>query len=155
MKTLILATVLSATAFGASAQPVPDPQLMGDDGTVTITAKGPAIALPAHPRTMSPSDYAQFTGSYELANGDSIALFSRGLKKYAAMHGGAWHEVVAANGSSFVAKDRSLRVSFIADDEGHLVGGDVLMLVPDDRTAKLIHGRKQQPRMKVQDVAMR
>ncbi len=160
MKTLIIASVLSVAAMSAIAQPVQQtpqeqmPQQMSDDSsTVTITGKGPTIDLPEHARSMPASQFAMFTGSYELANGDSVALFSRGLKKFAKLHGGAWHEVVAASGTSFVAKDRKLKVTFIADDEGRLVGGDVLMAVPDDRYAKL--HRKAQPRMKVQDVAMR
>ena len=155
MKTMIIASVLSAAAAGALAQPAPQPaQQVQDNTTVTITAKGPTIDLPAYPRSMPARDFAQFTGSYELANGDSVALFSRGLKKYAKLHNGAWHEVVAASGTSFVAKDQRLKVTFIADEEGRLVGGDVMMLVPDERYGKL-HGRKELQHMKVQDVAMR
>jgi hypothetical protein len=160
MKTLILASVLSAAAFGAAAQPV-DQQMQQmaapqDDTTVTITAKGPTIDLPERARGMPASEFALFTGSYEMANGDSVALFSRGLKKYAKLHNGAWHEVVAASDRSFVAKDRSLKVTFVADEDGRLVGGDVLMRVPDDRYAKLnARNKHQAPRTKVQDVAMR
>ncbi len=150
MKTLILASVLSVAAMSTTAQVQ---QQMSDDNTVTITGKGPTIDLPDRPHSMPVGEFAMFTGSYELANGDSVALFSRGLKKYARLHGGAWHEIVAASGTSFVAKDRKLKVTFIADEDGRLVGGDVLMAVPDDRYAKL--HRKAQPRMKVQDVAMR
>jgi hypothetical protein len=166
MKTLIFASVLGAAAIGAAAQPVDQqmsqqnsPQMFQqapqDDSTVTITAKGPTIDLPERVRAMPASEFALFTGSYELENGDSVALFSRGLKKYAKLHNGAWHEVVAASDRSFVSRDRMLKVTFVADEEGRLVGGDVLMAVPDERTAKL-HGRKHQtPHMKLQDVAMR
>ncbi len=151
MKTLIIASVLSVAAMSATAQPVE--QQMSDDSTVTITGKGPTIDLPEHAHSMPASRFALFTGSYELANGDSVALFSRGRLKFAKLHGGAWHEVVAASGTSFVAKDRKLKITFVADEDGRLVGGDVLMAVPDDRYAKL--HRKAQPRTKVQDVAMR
>jgi|GEM_PF-6902084 hypothetical protein len=165
MKTLILASVLSAAAIGAVAQPVPQPapvqqqtsemQQTQDDSSsvVTITGKGPTIDLPAYAHSMTAGEYSRYAGSYELANGDSVALFSRGLKKYAKLHGGAWHEMVAASDASFVAKDRKLKVTFIADEDGRIVAGDVLMLVPDDRYAKL--HRKQPARMKVQEVAMR
>ncbi|HEX7642072.1 MAG TPA: hypothetical protein VF472_07650 [Burkholderiaceae bacterium] len=165
MKTSILASVLSAAAIGAVAQPAPQQsavqqtpemqqQAPGDNSsTVTITGKGPTIDLPVHPRSMTAGEYSRYTGSYELTNGDSVALFTRGLKKYAKLHGGVWHEMVAASDASFVAKDRKLKVSFVTDEDGRLVSGDVLMVVPDDRYAKL--HRKQPPRLKVQDVAMR
>jgi hypothetical protein len=159
MKISILASALGAAAIGAVAQPVqqqtPEMQQIFDDSpnTVTITGKGPTIDLPAYSHSMTAGEYSRYAGSYELVNGDSVALFTRGLKKYAKLHGGAWHEMVAATDASFIAKDRKLKVTFIADEDGRLVAGDVLMVVPDVRYAKL--HREQPSRMKVQEVAMR
>ena len=143
MRNLIIVSVLM-TALPALAQPVTD------DNTVTITAKGPAISLPAHTYSMSRGEFSQFTGSHELTNGNSVALFARGLKKYAALHGEPWHEVVAVGGDSFVAKDRQLKVSFARDDFGQVTGGEVLMLVPADRISRVAPRKLQ-----VQNVAMR
>ncbi|HEY8097325.1 MAG TPA: hypothetical protein VIE65_14690 [Methylobacter sp.] len=141
---IIVASILSMIAINAIAQPVTD------SNTVTITAKGPVIVLPARTQAMSPGEFGQFAGSYELANGNSIALFSRGLKKYAALHGEAWHELVAVAGNSFVAKDRQLKVTLDRNDDGEVSGGEVFIVVPADRISKN-SPRKQQ----VQSVAMR
>jgi len=49
---------LLTMALPALAQPVTD------SNTVTITAKGPAISLPARAYSMSRDEFSQFTGSY-------------------------------------------------------------------------------------------
>jgi hypothetical protein len=145
MKTLVLASILSTVALTAAAQPV------SDSSTVTITPKGPVIVAPSQPRAMSRDEFSHFIGSYELSNGDSIALFTRGLKKYAALHGEARHELVAASGNSFVAKDRQLKVTFVSGDDGEVVGGEVLMAMPADRLA----AAKAHKQAVVQSLAMR
>ncbi len=127
MKTLI-AAALVLVSFAASAQPT------SDSNTVTITGNQKSIVLPASPRTMDEQEFSKFTGSYELSNGDSIALFSSAGVKYAALHGQPAHALVAKNGNTFVARDLQLAVTLDKGDDGK-VGGEVLMVAPADKTA--------------------
>ena len=154
MKSFVLASALCALALSVSAQPVTDGNAV--DNTVTIKPNGPLIMLPAHAQVMSRSEFARFTGSYELADGSSVALFTRGLKKYAALHGEAWHEVVAVSGNSFVAKDRQLKVTLEQGDNGEVTGGDVLFVTSTlERVAKAGKRKAHMERVQtVQSVAM-
>ena len=128
MQKLILASVLGAFSLAVMAQTTMD------DNTVTIQAKGPKISLPANIYHMNNDDFYQFTGSYDLSNGESLSLFSRGLKKYAKVQGEAWHEIVATSSHSFVAVDKQLEMTIDRHENGD-VSGELLMVVPPDRLA--------------------
>ena len=128
MKTLIAASALVLASFAASAQPA------ADDNTVTITGNQHSIALPESPRSMGVQEFSKFTGSYEMANGNSIALFSRAGIKYAALHGDVPHALVAKSSNTFVAKDGQLEVTLDRSDEGK-VSGEVFMVVPVEKVA--------------------
>ncbi|HEX8957766.1 MAG TPA: hypothetical protein VF798_15905 [Burkholderiaceae bacterium] len=132
MKTLIAASVtasvLALASFAAGAQPA------GDNNTVTITDSPRSIMLPDSPRAMSEQEFGKYAGSYELANGDSIVLFTRAGVKFAALHGDKAHALVAKNGNTFVARDRQLQVTIDKRDDGK-VGGEVLMAEPSETVA--------------------
>jgi hypothetical protein len=126
MKHLVLISILGALSLTAMAQ-------TGSSGE-TITISGAKANLLNQPRQMSPEEFGQFTGSYELSNGNSLALFSRGLIKYAAVHGGAWHEIVATSSNSFIAKDKKLQMKIDHNANGE-VTGELLMAVEPDHLA--------------------
>lgn len=134
MKTLIVASVLGFAALTASAQSAPG------GNTVTITGNQPAIVLPESPQAMSTQEFGKYTGSYELADGSSIALFTVAGVRYAAIHGEARHALVAKSANSFVAKDRQLAVTIDMHDDGS-VSGEVLKAVPAEKVAA---GQEQQ-----------
>jgi len=121
MKKIALLSLLGLLAFTATAQSAPQ------DSMVTISGAKSGVAEPM--RSMPVDEFNQFAGSYELANGSSVALFTRGLKKYAALHGEPWHEIVATSANSFVAKDRQLKIDIYREDNG-AVHGDVY--IPKD-----------------------
>ncbi len=116
MKKIALLSFLGLMVLTSNAQTVPQ------DSTVTIS--GAKFDATQQIRSMPTDEFARFTGSYELANGSSLALFSRGLTKYAALHGEPWHEIVATSANSFVSKDRQLKIEIYRDDSG-AVRGDV------------------------------
>ena len=118
MKKIALLSFLGLVAFAAQAQTAPQ------DPTVTIS--GAKSDVMAHTQPTSAGEFDRFIGSYELSNGNSLALFTRGQKKYAALHGEAWHEVVATSTNSFVAKDSQLKFDIYRDDNG-AVHGDVYL----------------------------
>jgi hypothetical protein len=118
MKNFVLLTLLGAMALTSAAQSA------SKDETITISGTKSETVQAVRP--MAPDEFVQFTGSYELSNGNSLALFSRGLKKYAALHGEAWHEIVATSGNSFIAKDHQLKIDIYREDNG-LVHGDLYL----------------------------
>jgi hypothetical protein len=118
MKKFVLLTLLGAMTLTSVAQTATK------DETVTIS--GSKAEMMHATRSMSPSEFGRFTGSYELSNGNSLALFSRGLKKFAALHGEAWHEIVATSDNSFVAKDHQLKLDIYREDDG-TVHGDLYL----------------------------
>ena len=126
MKKLALLAFLGAMSLTAIAQTA------SKDESVTIS--GSKSDMTKHIQPMSASEFSAFTGSYELSNGDSLALFSRGLKKYAALHGEAWHEIVATSANSFVAKDQQLKIDIYREDDG-TVHGDLYLPKAATQTA--------------------
>jgi hypothetical protein len=126
MKKFALLFILGAAALPSFAQTAPA------DSMVTIS--GAKSGMKEQVRAMPADEFNQFTGSYELANGDSLALFTRGQKKYAALHGDAWHEIVATSANSFVAKDSRLKLDIYREDDGS-VHGDVYLPKNDTQTA--------------------
>jgi len=126
MKKIALLSFLGLVALAANAQTAPQ------DSMVTIS--GAKSATPPQVRAMPADEFKQFAGSYELANGNSLALFTRGQTKYAALHGEAWHEIVATSANSFVAKDRRLKIDIVREESG-AVHGDVYIPKSDMQTA--------------------
>jgi len=118
MKNLILSAVLSACSLAAAAQ-------NSASDTVTISAAAQKNSL-ENRRSMLPDEFHKFAGSYELANGKSLALFTRGLKKYAKLQDEAWHEIVATSANSFVSLDKHLEMTIERKDNGD-IGGELLI----------------------------
>ena len=79
---------------------------------------------------MSRDEFNRYAGSYDLANGKSFSLFSRGLKKYAKLEGGVWHEIVATRENSFVSLDKQLRMTIVLADNGD-ASGELLIYQPE------------------------
>lgn len=127
MNKLTLLSIAGAIALTSFAQAAPK-----DDPMVTIS--GAKSETQEQTRVMSADEFAHFVGSYELSNGSSIALFTRGQKKYAALHGEAWHELAATSANSFVAKDHQLKIDIWRGDDG-VVSGDVYLPKSDVQTA--------------------
>ena len=125
MKNLVLIAILGALSLTAMAQ---------GGGSETVTISGAKTDLVQQSRPMSSSEFSQFAGSYELSNGNSLALFTRGQTKYAAVHGGAWHEIVATSSNSFIAKDKKLQMTINHNANGD-VSGELLMAAESGRVA--------------------
>ncbi|HSY29451.1 MAG TPA: hypothetical protein VK832_18215 [Burkholderiaceae bacterium] len=126
MKHLVLISILGALSLTAMAQ--------GDNSSETITISGAKTDLVHQSRPMSSDEFSQFAGSYELSNGNSLALFSRGQLKFAAVHGGAWHEIVATSSNSFIAKDKKLQMTINHNANGD-VSGELLMAAESGQVA--------------------
>ena len=116
MKIIILAGILSTLSLAALAQSGVDTQ------TVNIGAVSPKYDLSQGHRVMSADEFGQFAGSYDLSNGKTLSLFTRGQKKYAAIQGEARHELVATRENSFVSVDRQLKMTIVKDENGDAKG---------------------------------
>jgi len=137
MKKLALLVVLGAMAMTSFAQSA------SKDEMVTVT--GSKSDATQQTRQMSPAEFNHFVGSYALSNGNSLALFSRGQKNYAALHGEAWHEIVATSANSFIAKDYQMKLNIYREGDG-TVHGDLYIPKADAQTAA---GRTSEQLVKV------
>ena len=116
MKIIILASILSTFSLAALAQSEIDTQ------TVNIGAVSPKYDVSHGTRVMPADEFGQFTGTYDLSNGKTLSLFSRGQKKYAVVEGGDRHEIVATRENSFVSVDQQLKMTIARDDNGDAKG---------------------------------
>jgi hypothetical protein len=122
MNKLLLASLLSVLAWTASAQqPAAD--------TVRIPASAEGIVLPEHPYHMSEGDFYDYIGVYELSNGQTLHLYSRGYAMFAEVDKQGRHRIVAVSENAFVAMDRQLKVRIDLHSDG-TVGGEMTMVVP-------------------------
>jgi hypothetical protein len=119
MKTMMLLPLLSIVSFAALAQ-----STQGIDRVqIPVT---PSIEVPAHPLRMAAIDFGMYKGGYDLANGQTLTLFSSGRRMYAQLDNGERSEVVGAGTGSFVALDRSLKMNFERLPDGDM-GGELLI----------------------------
>jgi hypothetical protein len=128
MKLVILCTLLSSISLAAVAQsdapsgPASSSATSSETQSVTIGAMSPKYDVTQGVRQMSPDEFGKYTGSYDLSNGKSLSLFSRGLKKYAVIQGEARHEIVATRGNTFVSTDKQLKMTIDKLDNGDAKG---------------------------------
>lgn len=120
MRKLVISTFLGMLALGATAQTEPDQ-------SVRIT--GYQIELPQHRYPVFAGDLDTYRGMYDLSNGQTMRLKVYGSRMYAAVDDGPRKELVAAAANTFVAIDRSLKMTLNRSDFDE-VTGEMLMVVP-------------------------
>lgn len=123
MKRLIISTFLGVLSLAATAQ-------NGTDQSVRIT--GYQIELPAKPIHVFPGDFDPYKGMYDLSNGDTMKLSASGHRIFATIGERPRTELVKAAHNTFVALDRTLKMTLDEDTDG-VMKGEMLMVVP--RTA--------------------
>ncbi|WP_228893438.1 hypothetical protein [Pseudoduganella aquatica] len=131
MKKIILAVLLGAASLAAVAQN------MQTDESVQVPGRALKIELPALPLHMDRDQSGAFRGSYTLSNGQMLHLRQYGIAGtalYAEIDQQGPRKLVAASPNSFVAVDRSLKVTLELKPDGD-AGGEVLMRVPAQRMA--------------------
>jgi hypothetical protein len=105
MKTLILAAALAALTLPVAAQ------TQSDLGQVTITREAPkTIELPAKYSRIWSGEFDNLQGTYDLSNGDTMAMTKRINRKFIQVGDGARTEVVAVGDYDFVSLDQKYRV---------------------------------------------
>jgi hypothetical protein len=112
---------LSLAALAQSEAPVGS-DTHSDTQSVTIGAALPKYDVTQGVRPMSPDEFGKYTGSYDLSNGKSLSLFTRGLKKYAVIQGEPVHEIVATRENTFVSKDSQLKMTIDRHENGDARG---------------------------------
>jgi hypothetical protein len=120
MKKLLISTFLGMLAFGASAQ-------TEQDQSIRIT--GHQIQLPEHRYPMFEGDFRPYQGWYDLSNGQTMRLRGYGNRIFVELDDGPRTQLVAASANTFVAVDRSLKMTLKHGDFDD-VTGEVLMAVP-------------------------
>ena len=106
MKKLAFVAAIGALAMagGAYAQ-------SGDSDSVTISGPAHKIEIPDGNSQMRPENYYDYQGGYNLSNGKTLVISSRGSKMYAEVGDMGRHEMVATARNTFVAKDKKLEVT--------------------------------------------
>ena len=120
MRRLVISTFLGMLALGATAQTEPDQ-------SVRIT--GYQIVLPEHRYPVFAGDLDAYKGMYDLSNGQTMRLKVNGSRMYATVNDGPSKPLVAASANTFVAADRSLKMTLNRSDYDE-VTGEMLMVVP-------------------------
>ncbi|MYN10444.1 hypothetical protein [Pseudoduganella aquatica] len=130
MKKIILAVLLGAASLAAVAQN------MQTDESVQVPGRALKIELPALPLHMGRDQSSAFRGSYTLSNGQMLHLrqYGSGPALYAEIDQQGARKMIAASPNTFVAADRSLKVTLELKPDGD-AGGEVLMRVPAQRMA--------------------
>jgi hypothetical protein len=141
MKPIILAGILSTLSLAAFAQSTE--QSTVDTQSVTVGAVSPKYDVSKGTRIMTAEEFGNFTGSYDLSNGKSLSLFTRGQKKYAVIDGEARHELVATRANSFVSVDNQLKMTIVRDDNGD-AKGELLIAGPAQVAQAIPHTKSAQ-----------
>ncbi|MCC6071189.1 hypothetical protein ACFSQU_16755 [Massilia sp. GCM10020059] len=117
MKTLLLAATLAALALPVAAQAPPDL------GQVTITRDAPrTIELPANYSRMRAGEFDNLQGTYDLSNGDTMAMMKRINRKFIKVGDGPRTEVIAVGDYDFVSMDEKYRVVLSEPVFGEVTG---------------------------------
>jgi hypothetical protein len=119
MKRLLLSTFLGVLTLVATAQTQPE---------TAVQVRGYQIELPAKPYRMFPGDFDIYKGAYDLSNGETMVLNSRGRRMFAEVGDRPRVELVAASPHEFVAVDRQLKMK-LQENFGEITG-EVLLVVP-------------------------
>ncbi|WP_211464505.1 hypothetical protein [Collimonas silvisoli] len=127
MKNLVFILIASMFSLAATAQPA------ADDSAVTITAPL-RIDLPSQYHRMQPQEYYDYLRSYDLSNGMTLNLFSRGRKIYAEVGDQGRHEIVATAQNVFVAMDQQLKMTI--NLHGDDASGELIMVLPARQVAQ-------------------
>lgn len=121
MKATLLTALLCVLPLAAGAQ-----STESRDSTVRVPAPW-SIDLPDHALGMVLTNFDSYQGAYDLSDGRVLYLTSRGHAMYAQIGDQDKVRVVGATADSFVAVDRSLKLSLNHRMDGE-VRGDVLYI---------------------------
>jgi hypothetical protein len=118
MKRIALIPIFTALSlsFTAAAQIAPQ------SDTVTITPGAERISLPRHPYAISPGEYEEVSGAYDMANGKTLVMRMAGHRMFAELEGLPKAELVAVSPTTFVAKNRQMKMRFQQEPNGDVSG---------------------------------
>jgi hypothetical protein len=130
MKKIILAVMLGVASLAAVAQTTQA------DESVPVPGRALKIELPAMPLHLDRDQTSVFRGSYTLSNGQTLHMrqYGSGPALYAEIDQEGPRKLVAASPRSFVANDRSLKITLDMAPDGE-ASGEVLLKVPAQRMA--------------------
>ncbi len=123
MKRLIISTFLGVLSLAATAQ------TGSDQSDQSVRVPGYQIELPAKAIHIFPGDFDPYKGTYDLSNGDSMVLSNSGHRIFATVGDRPRAELVRAAHNTFVAIDKSLKMTLDEDIDG-IMKGEMLMVVP-------------------------
>lgn len=130
MKNFLIAAVLGAVSLTAIAQ------TSSQDEMIPVPGRAAKIELPAAPKNLTRDETSPYRGGYQLSNGQVLHLrsFGMGSALYGEINEEGMHKLVAASPNTFVALDRSLKVTINLNGTDD-ASGEVLIAAPRQRMA--------------------
>jgi hypothetical protein len=139
MKAYVVAAIVAAMPLAAWSQSTSE----GTSDSATVTISKSDRQLTQQDYRMLPREFAEFKGTYQLSDGNTLFLFSRmaGSHMYAKVQDQPEHEIMATAANSFVALDRQLRMRIDLQADGQ-ASGELLMRV-NPASASIAPGAEQ------------
>lgn len=138
MKKIVLFSIISALSLVTMAQTstTQTPAMQDESAVDTVNlSPGNRITLPERRYYMSPDQFYDFKGSYSLANGMTLSMYSTSFGlMYARLNNQESHRIIATEANTFVALDKQLKMHIDLKDNGD-AGGYVLMALPSQISA--------------------
>jgi hypothetical protein len=120
MKRVMLFALLSAVALASAAQT--------PEGS-SVEVRGSQFQLPSKAYPVFPPELDNFTGTYQLSNGEIMKLRRAGARMYADIGNRPEKKLVAISANEFIALDQQVRMTLTETDDGGMAG-EMLMVVP-------------------------
>lgn len=106
MRALAIATIAATTAFSSLAH-------AGGNGAVnSVTASDTTVKVQGQRYKMDAKEFADFKGSYAMADGSVLTLSNDRNKFYASVDGKSVTEIVPLTNNAFSARNGEMRISF-------------------------------------------
>lgn len=112
---IVLFAVAAPAAYAQSEQP-----------EQSVTIPGYHIAMPERTISKLMSNFETYRGAYDLSNGQTLSLMAIGARMYAKLDDGEHHELAATGNGRYVAKDLTLKITLVKNDDGDF-GGELLI----------------------------
>ncbi|GAC1411553.1 MAG: hypothetical protein NVSMB6_12890 [Burkholderiaceae bacterium] len=126
MRTFLLYALVGASVLG------PLPVSGQDSPSVTVNESKYQISLPDQYIKMWPENFADFIQGYDLLNGMTLQIFSKGTQMDAALDDGTRHKIVATAPNKFFALDKKIAMT-IDLHQSSQPSGQVYIAVPAQR----------------------
>lgn len=124
MKRVLLFVLLSGVAMAAAGQTPPEP---------SVEVRASLFQFPSQLPSSLPHALEDYTGTYNLSNGERMKIRKAGRRMYAEIGYRPRKELVAVGANEFMALDRDVTITFLEGQDREITG-DLSMFMKVPRT---------------------